>query len=183
MNTTDTTDNNGQPPVSDPFDIENLRLKPGDLERLHAARRSKSPRPRPVTVLAPETPVLLAGEIRATVMAAAVRAGPHINYQVVWWSGLDRHEEWVYAAEVERVEQVRGSTAGITLTEANSPGSVASTLSEWPHEPLRINRHDLAWDDVLCYSCRDHSDAVDRGIPGNGKDQPVDNLNHPIRPQ
>jgi hypothetical protein len=107
MNTTNTTDNNGQPPVSDPFDIENLRLKPGDLERLHVARRSKSPRPRPVTVLAPETPVLLAGEIRATVMAVSVRSGPHVNYQVVWWSGLDRHEEWVYAAEVERVDASR----------------------------------------------------------------------------
>jgi hypothetical protein len=60
-----------------------------------------------LSVLAPETPVLLAGEIRATVMAVSVRSGPHVNYQVVWWSGLDRHEEWVYAAEVERVDASR----------------------------------------------------------------------------
>jgi hypothetical protein len=66
---------------------------------------------RPALVLLlywpPETPVLLAGEIRATVMAVSVRSGPHVNYQVVWWSGLDRHKEWVHAGEVEPVDASR----------------------------------------------------------------------------
>jgi hypothetical protein len=85
----------------------NARMGPGlaweetvsDVDSIH--RAIELPDPFPVLrVIAPGSPVLLAGEIRATVVAVAVRDGPHINYQVVWWSGLDRNEVWVCAAEV-----------------------------------------------------------------------------------
>jgi hypothetical protein len=95
---------------NDTFDPENLKLQPGDMERLTVARKTR--RSPPIRVLAPGSPVLLAGEIRATVMAISVREGPHVAYQVVWWSGLDRHEEWVYAAEVERVDASRDVKLG-----------------------------------------------------------------------
>lgn len=47
------------------------------------------------------SPVLLHGDIPATVLAVAIRSQSDFDYKVVWWDGRNRKEEWVNSREVE----------------------------------------------------------------------------------
>ena len=59
-----------------------------------------------VTAIAPNSRVTIADDIDATVHAFTVRGTVVTSYEVVWWDGRDRHEEWVSAAEVKAMRSV-----------------------------------------------------------------------------
>jgi hypothetical protein len=69
-------------------------LPPGPLPPRFAAS---------ITVLHPGADVLISGEIPARVAAVSIRGEGGISYQVVWWDGRNRFEEWVNSFEVQAV--------------------------------------------------------------------------------
>ena len=54
----------------------------------------------PILVFPAGTQVVIAGEITATIHCVSIRQDTVVSYQVVWWNGRSRHEEWVWASEV-----------------------------------------------------------------------------------
>ncbi len=40
------------------------------------------------------------GDIEGTITAAAIYAGNRISYQVAWWDGKDRKQEWLDDCEI-----------------------------------------------------------------------------------
>ena len=54
-------------------------------------------------VLAPDSRVMLSGEIEAGILAVSIGPNAHVRYEVVWWDGKKRRVEWVEAVEVAPV--------------------------------------------------------------------------------
>ena len=45
-------------------------------------------------------PVSLPQDVKGVVTAICIRPGPHITYEVAWWTDSHRHEEWVEEMEL-----------------------------------------------------------------------------------
>lgn len=54
-----------------------------------------------VKVHRPGTVVTLAGGIPAQITAVQIWEGGHLVYQVAWWSGRERHAEWLEPREIQ----------------------------------------------------------------------------------
>ena len=39
-------------------------------------------------------------DVEVLIIAVCIRAGENVSYQVTWWDGLVRKEEWVQSCEV-----------------------------------------------------------------------------------
>lgn len=60
---------------------------------------------RYIEAIPPGSPVLIGGEVPATITAVTLRGTGHVTYEVSWWDGRSHNSEWMDEYEVRRSEQ------------------------------------------------------------------------------
>lgn len=66
----------------------------------------------PILVIPVGTPIKIGDDIDAIVAAVMIGDGSHVRYQVTWWDGKTRREEWVAGRECAIAPGRRVSTIG-----------------------------------------------------------------------
>lgn len=70
--------------------------------------------PQEIEVLPLGCPVWLEGGrgVGAEVTAIAIRSGPSVQYEVVWWDNCTRHKQWVESLEIRTIVEGNRATIG-----------------------------------------------------------------------